>query len=72
MMISMIRIGEETGALDEMLEKTACYYNEEVEVAVDQLTVLVEPILMLIIAFLVGGIMLAVVLPTFTLATDLM
>lgn len=72
MMVSMIRIGEETGVLDEMLEKTACYYNKEVEVAVDQLTVLVEPILILIIAFLIGGIMMAVVLPTFTLATDLM
>lgn len=70
MMISMLRIGEETGALDEMLKKTADYYNAEVETSVDQLTVLIEPILILIIAFIVGGIMMAVILPTFTLATE--
>ncbi|HHX62089.1 MAG TPA: type II secretion system F family protein [Epulopiscium sp.] len=72
MMISMLRIGEETGALDEMLGKTAEYYNLEVETAIEQLTVLIEPILMFIIAFLVGGIMIAVILPTFTLATEIM
>ena len=72
MMVSMLRIGEETGALDEMLIKTAHYYNAEVETSVEQLTVLIEPILMVIIAFLVGGIMIAVILPTFTLATELM
>lgn len=72
MMLSMLRIGEETGALDKMLEKTADYYNTEVETTVEQLTVLVEPVLMFIIAFLVGGIMIAVILPTFTLATEMM
>lgn len=72
MMISMLRIGEETGALDEMLVKTADYYNAEVEATVEQLTVLIEPILIFLIAFIVGGIMMAVILPTFTLATEFM
>lgn len=72
MMVSMLRIGEETGALDEMLGRTADYYDDEVQTAIDQLTVLIEPILMLVIAFLVGGIMIAVILPTFTLATEMM
>jgi len=72
MMISMLRIGEETGALDEMLKKTADYYNAEVEITVEQLTIMIEPILMFVIAFVVGGIMMAVILPTFTMATELM
>jgi len=72
MMISMLRIGEETGALDEMLKKTADYYNAEVETTVEQLTIMIEPILMFVIAFVVGGIMMAVILPTFTMATELM
>jgi len=72
MMISMLYIGEETGALDEMLQKTADYYNVEVESTMEQLTVLIEPVLMFVIAFIVGGIMMAVILPTFTMATELM
>ena len=72
MMVSMLRIGEETGTLGHMLDKIAHYYNLEVETQVEQITVLIEPILMFIIAFIVGGIMIAVILPTFTLATELM
>lgn len=72
MMISMLKIGEETGALDEMLLETSEYYNAEVEVAVDQLTTMIEPIMIAFIAVVVGGIMMAVLLPTFTLATELM
>lgn len=71
MMISMLKIGEETGALDEMLLETSAYYNSEVAVAVEQLTTMIEPILIIIIAIVVGGIMVAVMLPTFTLATEL-
>lgn len=72
MMISMLKIGEETGALDEMLTKTSEYYNTEVEVAVEQMTVMIEPILIVFIAVVVGGIMMAVMLPTFTMATEMM
>lgn len=72
MMISMLKIGEETGALDEMLFKTSDYYNKEVEVAVDQLITFIEPLLIAIIAVVVGGIMMAVMLPTFSIATDVM
>jgi len=72
MMISMLKIGEETGALDEMLLKTSDYYNKEVEVAVDQLTTMIEPFLIAVIAIVVGGIMMAVIMPTFTMATELM
>ena len=72
MMVSMIRIGEETGALDEMLIKTSQYYKKEVDAAIGQVTLFIEPILILFIALVIGGIMLAVLLPTFTMATELM
>ncbi|WP_069998225.1 type II secretion system F family protein [Cellulosilyticum sp. I15G10I2] len=71
-MYSMISIGEETGALDEMLVKIGNYFNDEVQTTIDSLMVLIEPILTIFIAFIVGGIMLAVILPTFTAAAAMM
>lgn len=69
---SMIHIGEETGALDEMLIKMSRYFKEEVQLVVEQLMVLIEPMLTIVMAFLVGGFMLAVVQPTFSAATAVM
>ncbi|PHV72334.1 hypothetical protein CS063_02330 [Sporanaerobium hydrogeniformans] len=71
-MFSMIHVGEETGALDEMMVKIGNYFNEEVQTTIDSLMVLIEPALTVLIAFVVGGIMLAVILPTFTMATAMM
>lgn len=68
----MIHIGEETGALDDMLVKMSRYFKEEVQLAVEQLMVLMEPMLTIVMAFLVGGFMLAVVQPTFSAATAIM
>lgn len=69
---SMISIGEETGALDDMLSKVSVYFNEEVNDAVDRMTLLIEPALTIAMAVVVGGIMLAVILPTFSAANAIM
>ena len=68
-LFSMVKIGEESGALDEMLIKVSDYFKEEVEVAVDAMIAMIEPMLTILLAFVVGGIMLAVMLPTFSAAT---
>lgn len=65
MMISMIRIGEETGALDKMLESTADFYDEEVSYAVEKMVAMINPIILLAMAFVVGFIVLSVALPMF-------
>ena len=67
MMIQMISIGEESGALDEMLEKVAVHYEAEVDNAVDNLTALMEPFIMSVLGILVGGLMIAMYLPIFKL-----
>lgn len=71
-MYSMINIGEETGALDDMLIKISVYFKEEVDIAVDNMTLLIEPALTIFMAVIVGGIMLAVMLPTFAAANAMM
>lgn len=71
-MYSMISIGEETGALDDMLSKISVYFKEEVDIAVDNMTLLIEPVLTIAMAVVIGGIMLAVMLPTFAAANAVM
>ena len=68
----MMHIGEEAGNLDEMLIKISCYLKEEVERATEYLTLLIEPILTIVMAILVGSVMLAVIQPTFAIATSIM
>ncbi len=65
MLVSMVSIGEESGALDEMLEKVADFYEAEVDDAVDNLTALMEPILMSFLGVVVGGLLIAMYLPIF-------
>lgn len=65
MMISMIRIGEETGALDKMLETTADFYDDEVDYAIDKMVQLLNPLILLIMATVVGAIVMSVALPMF-------
>lgn len=67
MAIQMTAIGEESGALDEMLDKVASYYEEEVDNMVDGLTSLMEPIIMSVLGVLVGGLIIAMYLPIFQL-----
>jgi type IV pilus assembly protein PilC len=68
MVIQMIGVGEQTGALDTMLNKIADFYEEEVDVAVAALTSLLEPIMMVFIGGSVGTMIIAMYLPIFTLA----
>ena len=65
LMLQMTLIGEESGALDDMLDKAANYYEEAVDNAVDNLTSLLEPFIMSILGVLVGGLMIAMYLPIF-------
>ncbi len=65
MVIQMVAIGEESGALDSMLEKSATYYEEMVDTAVDGLTSLIEPVIMAFLGIVVGGMMIAMYLPIF-------
>lgn len=67
MVIQMVSIGEEAGALDEMLDKSATYYEEQVDNAVDNLTSLMEPMIMAVLGVLVGGLIIAMYLPIFQL-----
>lgn len=67
MLLQMVSIGEESGALDDMLDKVATHYEAEVDNAVDNLTSLLEPMIMAVLGGLVGGLMVAMYLPIFTL-----
>ncbi len=69
MVLQMTAIGEESGALDEMLEKVALHYEAEVDNAVDGLTALMEPIIMSVLGVLVGGLIIAMYLPIFQLGS---
>ena len=65
MLIQMVGIGEESGALDEMLDKVAEYYEEAVDDAVDNLTAMLEPMIMSFLAVVIGGLVIAMYLPIF-------
>lgn len=69
MAIQMTAIGEESGALDTMLDKVASFYEEEVDNAVDNLTTLMEPMIMAVLGVLVGGLIIAMYLPIFQLGS---
>ena len=68
MVVQMVAVGEQTGALDTMLNKIADFYEDEVDVAVAALTSLLEPILMVIIGSMVGTVLIAMYMPIFDLA----
>ena len=65
--LQMTAIGEESGALDEMLDKVATFYEDEVDNMVDGLTALMEPMIMAVLGVLVGGLVIAMYLPIFQL-----
>ena len=65
MVVQMVSIGEESGALDAMLAKVADYYEEQVDTAVDSLTSLLEPLIMAFLAVVVGGLVISMYLPIF-------
>jgi type IV pilus assembly protein PilC len=71
MVVQMIAVGEQTGALDAMLSKIADFYEEEVDQAVANLLTLMEPVMILVLGFTVGGIIISMYLPLFDLISKL-
>jgi type IV pilus assembly protein PilC len=67
----MIGVGEATGAMDQMLNKVADFYDDEVDVAVGALTSMLEPLMMVFIGGMVGGFMVAMYLPIFSIAGNI-
>ncbi|HSP56793.1 MAG TPA: type II secretion system F family protein, partial [Halomonas sp.] len=69
--VQMVRIGEEAGSLDAMLNRVADYYEEEVDNKVDALTSLLEPLIIVVLGVLVGGLVVSMYLPIFELGSVL-
>jgi len=69
MVVQMISIGEQTGALDEMLSKIADFYDDEVDSAVEALTAAIEPIMIVVMGTMVGGMLVAMYLPMFKMSS---
>ncbi|PYM36952.1 MAG: pilus assembly protein PilC [Candidatus Rokuibacteriota bacterium] len=69
MVIQMINVGEQTGALDAMLGKIADFYDDEVDTAVGALTALLEPLMIVFLGVVIGGLVVAMYLPIFRLVT---
>lgn len=71
MVCQMVHIGESTGAMDTMLSKIADFYEEEVDAAVAGLTSLLEPLIMVVLAVVLGGFLIAMYMPIFTIASTI-
>ena len=69
MVVSMIGVGESTGALDAMLQKIADFYEDEVDNAVTAMKQLIEPIMILILGVIIGGLVVAMYLPIFKMGS---
>ena len=69
MVTQMVSIGEESGSLDNMLGKVADFYEDEVDEAVASLSSLMEPLIMVILGVLIGGLVIAMYLPIFKLGS---
>jgi type IV pilus assembly protein PilC len=71
MVVQMIAVGENTGALDSMLAKIADFYDDEVDASVDSMTALLEPFMMVFLGTVVGGMIIAMYLPIFQMASTI-
>lgn len=71
MLSSMIRIGEESGSLDDILNKTADFYDDEVEQAIQTATSLIEPLLIVVMGVVIGAIVISIMLPMFDMYTQM-
>lgn len=65
MLGNMVKIGEESGTLDDVLERTAIFYDEEVDMSIEKLTTALEPLMIVVMAVVIGGIVIAMILPMF-------
>jgi type IV pilus assembly protein PilC len=72
MVLQMVAIGEESGSLDDMLAKVADFYEEQVDNAVDAMSSLMEPLIMVILGTLIGGLVIAMYLPIFKMGSAIM
>jgi type IV pilus assembly protein PilC len=68
MVVQMIGVGEQTGAMDAMLQKIADFYEEEVDVAVQAMTKMMEPLMIVFLGGIVGGMIVAMYMPIFEMA----
>jgi len=68
MVVQMIAVGEATGAMDTMLNKIADFYDDEVDAAVGTMMSMLEPLIMAFLAVLLGGLVISMYLPVFTMA----
>ena len=71
MVVNMVDVGEETGDLDTMLYKIADFYDEEVDVLVESLISLLEPIMIVVLGFIIGAIVISLFLPLLELLDGL-
>ena len=71
MVVQMIGVGEQTGAMDAMLQKIADFYEEEVDVAVSAMTKMMEPMMMVFLGGIVGGLIIAMYMPIFEMAGNI-
>ena len=71
MVVQMIGVGEQTGALDAMLQKIADFYEDEVDAAVGDLLTAMEPLMILFLGIVVGGVVISMYLPLFSLVGKL-
>ena len=71
MVVHMVSIGEETGNIESMLENVANYYEDDVKVATDQLMALMEPLIIVVMAVVVGGMVISIIQPMLTLYSSL-
>jgi type IV pilus assembly protein PilC len=71
MVVQMIGVGEATGAMDQMLTKIADFYDDEVDTSVAGLTALIEPVMMVFLGGVVGGFLIAMYMPIFTIAQSI-
>jgi type IV pilus assembly protein PilC len=71
MVVSMIGVGEQAGALEVMLSKIAAFYEEEVDAAVGDLMTALEPMIIVVLGTTVGGIVISMYMPIFTLVGQL-
>jgi type IV pilus assembly protein PilC len=71
MVCQMIHVGEATGAIDVMLNKVADFYEEEVDQGVENLTSMIEPIIMVFLGVIIGGLVISMYLPIFSMASSI-
>jgi type IV pilus assembly protein PilC len=67
--LKMVEVGEQTGALQEMLNSLSDFYDEEIETSLDRFVTLIEPILLIIMGIVIAGLLLALYMPLFNLSS---